>query len=226
MRLIDLVGAVFYNWDMSKSRIVLVDDHRILLDALKTLIEPEFEVVGVFEEAHSLLDCVSDLRPDVVVLDIGIPGMNGLTAARYLKKQIPETKIVFLTAYPDRDAASEAFKIGASGYVLKSSAGSDLIKALREVLHGGYFASAALTEGMIGSFVQEFKRMEEKERLTPRQKEVLGLLTRGMSMKEVATELDITPRTVAFHKYTIMEQHEITSNAELISFALENLPHA
>jgi DNA-binding NarL/FixJ family response regulator len=209
---------------MAKPRIILVDDHRILLDALKTLVEPEFEVVGLFEEAQSLIDRVSELRPDVVVLDIGIPGMNGLTAARYLKKKIPKTKLVFLTAFHDRDAASEAFKLGASGYVLKSSAGSDLIKALREVLRGGYFASEVLTEGMTGSFVQAFKRMEQKEKLTPRQKEVLGLLSSGMSMKQVAARLNITPRTVAFHKYTIMEQHEITSNAELISFAIENLP--
>jgi DNA-binding NarL/FixJ family response regulator len=105
-----------------------------------------------------------------------------------------------------------------------SSWGSDLIKALREVLRGGYFASEVLTEGMTGSFVQAFKRMEQKEKLTPRQKEVLGLLSSGMSMKQVAARLNITPRTVAFHKYTIMEQHEITSNAELISFAIENLP--
>jgi DNA-binding NarL/FixJ family response regulator len=209
---------------MHNTRIVIVDDHRILLDALKTLVEPEFEVVATFEDANSLLESVLELQPDIIVLDIGMPGMDGLTAGTRLKKMLPNVKLVFLTASPDRDCAAEAFKLGASGYLLKNSAGSELKKALREVIRGGYFASESLTDGMIGSFVHAFKHMEVRQKLTARQREVLWLFSEGNSMKEIASVLSITPRTVAFHKYSIMEQNDIKSNAELISFALTHLP--
>ena len=204
---------------MLQTRIVLVDDHRVLLDALRSLVEPEFMVVGMFEDCRSLLDQAADLRPEIIVLDIGMPLMNGLSAAEHLKKVLPKVRLIFLTASEDLETAAEAFKIGASGYVLKASAGADLIAALREVARGGYYASQALTQGMVGSFVRAFKQMKYPHKLTSRQKEVLKLLAEGLSMKEVAQSLDITPRTVAFHKYTMMDQLNIKSNAELINFA-------
>ena len=207
-----------------QTRIVLVDDHRILLDALRSLVEPEFQVVGMFNDCHSMLEQIPVLRPDIIVLDIGMPLMDGLSAAEHLRKALPKTKLVFLTASEDLETAAEAFKIGASGYVLKAAAGVDLIRALREVSRGGYYASDALTKGMIGSFVRAFRQMERPHRLTLRQREVLKLLAEGFSMKEVARRLDITPRTVAFHKYTMMDQLNIKSNAELMSFALSHLP--
>lgn len=208
---------------MLRTRVILVDDHRILLDALKSLVEPEFEIVGTYYECQSMLNEAVALDPGIVVLDIGMPGMSGLTAGEHLKKLLPKTKLIFLTSNEDIDTAAEAFKLGASGYVLKSSAGTDLIHALREVDHGGFYASPVLTEGMIGSFVQAFKKMKSHNSLTSRQKEVLKLLAEGHSMKAVGEVLNITPRTVAFHKYTIMEHYNIKSNAELMNFAISHI---
>lgn len=205
------------------TRIILADDHRILLDAIKSLVEPEFEVVATFEDCQTLLEMAPELRPDVIVLDIGMPGMNGLTAGEELKKLLPKTKLIFLTMNHDIDSAAEAFRLGASGYILKNAAGTELIGALREVIHGGYYASPVLTEGMVGSFVHAFKHMKSAHKLTSRQRAVLQLLSEGMSMKEAATALKITPRTVAFHKYTMMEQLNIKSNAELMTFAMSHL---
>ena len=209
---------------MQHPRIVLVDDHRILLDALKSLVEPEFDVVGTFEDGQSLLDQALKLRPEIVVLDIGMPMMNGLSIGDQLRKLLPKTKLIFLTMNHDIDTAAAAFRLGASGYVLKNAAGTELLRAIREVLRGGYYASPSLTEGMVGSFVQAFKHMKSHHNLTSRQKEVLQLLSEGRSMKEVGRILDITPRTVAFHKYSMMEHLNIKSNAVLLSFALSNLP--
>lgn len=220
-----VVGLQYY-WPMQRSRIILVDDHRILLDAIKALVEPEFEVVGAFEDAQTLLAAAAGLAPDVIVLDIGLPLMNGLVAAEQLKKLVPKARIVFLTMNPDIDVAAESFRLGAHGYILKNAAGTELIGALREVLRGGYYASPVLTEGMVGSFVQVFKQMERRNELTLRQKEVLQLLGEGLSMKEAADVLKITPRTVAFHKYSIMEQFGIKSNAELMRFAGSAVPLA
>jgi DNA-binding NarL/FixJ family response regulator len=209
---------------MPRTRILLVDDHRILIDALKTLVEPEFDVVETFEECETLLKRAPDIRPDVIVLDIGMPTINGISAGVQLKKLLPKVKLIYLTMNRDMEMAAEAFRLGASGYVLKNSAGSELITALREVVRGGYFCSPVLTEGMVGSFVQAFKKMESPNKLTPRQREVLQLLSEGMLMKEVARVLKISPRTVAFHKYTMMQQLNIKSNAELMAFAMSNLP--
>jgi DNA-binding NarL/FixJ family response regulator len=152
-----------------------------------------------------------------------MPIMNGLSAGRELKKLLPKTRLIFLTANEDVETAAEAFRLGASGYVLKASAGVDLIEAIREVARGGYYASPVLTEGMIGSFVRAFKQMKSPHSLTARQKEVLKLLAEGFSMKEVGNVLNITPRTVAFHKYTIMEQQGLRSNAELLTFAVSHV---
>jgi len=209
---------------MLKPRIVLIDDHRILLDAIKGVVEPEFEVVGKFEDARSALDQCAELNPDVIVLDIGMPDMNGISAAKHFRQVLPKTKLVFLTMNRDLDIASEAFRLGASGYVLKTAAASDLIHCIREILRGGYYASPVLTEGIVGSFVRAFKRMKTSHSLTVRQRDVLQLLAEGMSMKQVANRLNITPRTVAFHKYTMMEQLNIKSNAELMAFAASHLP--
>jgi DNA-binding NarL/FixJ family response regulator len=209
---------------MLKPRIALIDDHRILLDAIKGIVEPEFEVVGLFEDARTAVKECPDLRPDVIVLDVGMPDMNGISAGEHFKTVLPKTKLVFLTMNKDLDIASEAFRLGASGYVLKTAAASDLIHCIREVLRGGFYASPVLTEGIVGSFVQAFKKMKTSHNLTARQRDVLQLLAEGMSMKQVANRLNITARTVAFHKYTMMEQLNIKSNAELMAFASSHLP--
>ncbi len=208
---------------MLKTRIVLVDDHRVLLDALRFMIEPEFEVVGLFEDSRSVLEQVGGLQPEVIVLDIGMPLMNGLSVAEHIKKVLPKARLLFLSASEDLETVAEAFKIGAAGYVLKAAAGRELMVALREVARGGYYASPALTHDVIGSFVKAFKQMKISHRLTSRQREVLKLLAEGFSMKEVGLILGITPRTVAFHKYTMMEQFHIRSTAELMKFAASHL---
>jgi len=211
---------------MQHTRILLVDDHQMFVDALKSLVEPEFEVVGTFGDCQSLLEQAPVLKPDIIVLDIGMPMMNGLSAGEQLRKLLPKTKLIYVTMNRDIDLAAEAFRLGASGYVLKNAAGPELIKALREVDRGGYYASPALTDGMVGSFVQNFKRMKPPHKLTPRQKEVLQLIYEGLSMNEIARSLKITHSTVQFHKYSMMEQLNIKTNAELLTFAAAHLPRS
>ena len=205
---------------MKRPRIILADDHLLLMDAVKNLLEPEYEVVGTFANGEAVIKAAAELAPDIAILDVCMPTMNGLNACVRLRALLPKIKIIFLTMNQDMDTAGEAFRVGANGYVLKTSAASELKSAIREVLRGGYFATPSLTEGMIGSFVQVFKRMKPENDLTARQKEVLKLLVEGRSMKQVARVLNITPRTVAFHKYSMMEHLNIQSSAELFSYAM------
>jgi DNA-binding NarL/FixJ family response regulator len=194
----------------------------MLMEAIKNLLEQEYDVVGMFNDGGTFLDSVGSLDPDVAVLDVQMPTMNGLSACNHLKKLLPKIKVIVLTVDHDLQNVSEAFRNGASAYVLKTSAASELLMAMREVLRGGYFATPSLTDGVIGSFVKNFKKKESSRYLTHRQKEVLKLLAEGYSMKQVAGVLHIAPRTVAFHKYAMMEQLEITSSAELISYAIKS----
>ena len=207
---------------MKRPRVILADDHTLMLDALKTLLEPEFEVVGTFADGRDLLDGAAELSPNVIVLDVGMPVMNGLIAGQKLKQAMPLVKLVYLTMNHDPDIAGEAFRLGASGYLLKQSAGAELLRAIREVARGGYYVTPLMTKGMVGSFIQNFKQRKSNTSLTLRQKEVLQLLAEGRSMKEVAFVLNVSPRTVAFHKYTMMEHLHIKSSAELIEYAMRS----
>jgi DNA-binding NarL/FixJ family response regulator len=207
---------------MKRARVILADDHNMVLDALKSLLEPEFEVVGVFNDGLSLVDGAPKLNPNVVVLDIGMPKMNGLIAGQRLKQSMPFVKLVYVTMSLDAEMAAEAFRLGASGFLVKNSAGAELVRALREVVRGGTYVTPLMTGDMVGSFIQNFKRMKEPYHLTLRQKEVLQLLAEGRSMKEVAFILNVSPRTVAFHKYTMMEHLHVSSSAELIQYAVKN----
>lgn len=207
---------------MKRTRIILADDHILLSDAIKNLLEPEFEIVGMFADGQTLLDAAPGLMPDVIILDIGMPVMNGLNAGQRLRQVLPKAKLVYLTMYQDLDLAAEAFKCGASGYILKSSAASELVLAIREALRGGFYVTPLITKDMVGSPIRSFKRRTPPHELTLRQKEVLQLLAEGRLMKEVAYMLNITPRTVAFHKYTMMEQLQVKSSAELIQYAITN----
>ena len=207
---------------MKRTRIIVADDHTLVADAIKRLLEPEFEVVGVFSDGKELVEAAPELSPEVVILDINMPTMNGLTAGPRLKEILPKVKLIYLTMHQEPETAGEAFRNGASGYVLKTSAASELLKAIHLVLRGGNFVTPSLSEGMLGSFVQNFKRMPSTRKLTLRQKEVLNLLAEGHSMKQVGNVLNITARTVAFHKYTIMDNLNIRSNAELTTYAMKN----
>lgn len=207
---------------MKRPRVVLADDHTLILEALKNLLESEFEVVGIFGDGRTLIEGAPALNPNVIVLDIGMPGMNGLNAGQRLKQEMPLVKLVYLTMNHDPDMAGEAFRLGASAYLLKNSAATELQNAIREVVRGGFYVTPLMTKGMVGSYVQNFKRRKSTSTLTLRQKEVLQLLAEGRSMKEVAFELNVSPRTVAFHKYTMMEHLKIRSNAELIEYAMRS----
>jgi DNA-binding NarL/FixJ family response regulator len=207
---------------MKRPRVVLADDHTLMLDALKNLLEPEFDVVGLFADGHELMEGAPSLNPNVIVLDIGMPTMNGLNAGQRLKNAMPLVKLVYLTMNHDPDMAGEAFRLGASAYVLKNSAAGELQKAIRQVVRGGFYVTPLMTDGMVGSFVQNFKRRKATLSITPRQKEVLQLLAEGRSMKEAAFVLNVSPRTVAFHKYTMMERLHIRSSAELVEYAMRS----
>jgi DNA-binding NarL/FixJ family response regulator len=151
-----------------------------------------------------------------------MPTMNGLTAGQRLKQLMPAVKLIYLTMNQDEDMAAEAFRLGASGYLLKSSAGAELVSAIRTVVRGGTYITPRMTEDVIGSSINHFKNLKSSNHLTLRQKEVLQLLAEGRSMKEAAFILNVSPRTVAFHKYTMMEHLHIKNTAELVQYALNS----
>lgn len=207
---------------MKRARIILADDHNLLVDAFKFLLQPHFDVVATFADGGRLVEKAPALEPDVIVLDIGMPIMNGLIAGQRLKQVLPRVKLIYMTMNQDPDLAAEAFRLGASGFLLKNSAGSELVHAINEALLARSYVTPLMTRDMVGSFVQNFKRRKTRHELTLRQKEVLQLLAEGRSMKEVAYHLNVTPRTVAFHKYTIMEQLQLKSSAELVQYAMKS----
>jgi len=196
----------------------MADDHAMLLDAFRALLEPEFDVVGTVTDGRMLLEAFSRLYPDVVVLDIAMPLLNGLDAGRQLRAQRKSVKLIYLTMNPDPDLAGEALRLGASGYVLKSSAFLELKQAIHETLRGRSYITPLITRDVVGSLIEHPTSRHE---LTMRQREVLQLLAEGRSMKEVGAILDITPRTVAFHKYQMMEQLRVKTSAELVQFAVK-----
>lgn len=207
---------------MKRTRVVLADDHTILLEALKNLIEPEFEVVGMFPDGLALVNEAPQLNPQVIVLDIKMPTMNGLNAGERLKQLMPLVKLVYLTQDQDPDIAAQALRLGASAYLLKISAASELVHAIRLAMRGSPYVTPLMTQDIVGSVVHSLKRRKGPPRLTPRQKEVLQLLAEGRSMKEAAYILNVTPATVAYHKYIMMEHLQLRSNAELLQYAWQS----
>ena len=207
---------------MKRARVILADDHNLLVDTFKAFLEPHFDVVGTFADGHRLVQGAAALQPDVIVLDVGMPIMNGLIAGQRLKQILPRVKLIYLTMNQDPDVAAEAFRLGASGYLVKTSAASELVHAIKEVLLARSYVTPLMTKDMVGSFIQNFKRRKVRHELTLRQREVLQLLAEGRSMKEVAYHLNVTPRTIAFHKYTMMDQLDLKSSAELIQYAMKS----
>jgi DNA-binding NarL/FixJ family response regulator len=206
---------------MGRPRVLLADDHELLLGAFEKLLSPECDVVGQVTNGRALVESAEHLKPDVIVLDISMPQLNGLEAGRKIKQSLRDVKLVFLTMNEDSDLAAEAFRAGASGYLLKRSAASELPKAIREVMQGRSYVTPLVTEGLVDSLLRIDEHAAAHE-LTARQREVLQLLAEGNSMKEVAAVLKLTPRTVAFHKYQMMEQLHIKSTAELIRYAVRH----
>jgi DNA-binding NarL/FixJ family response regulator len=207
---------------MTLPRLMLADDHTILVEAFRKLLEPHYDVVGTVSDGRALLDIAPQLEPDVVVVDIGMPLMNGLEAGLRLKELMPSVKLVFLTMNEDPDLAVEAMRSGASAYLLKSSAAEELLRAIQLALKGKPYVTPLIERGMQKSFIKNPRVKGQAKSLTPRQREVVQLLAEGKSMKEVASVLKVTPRTVAFHKYRVMEELNIGTTAELIQFAIKS----
>jgi DNA-binding NarL/FixJ family response regulator len=207
----------------SRVRILIADDHTLVAELCKKLLETEFEVVGIVNNGSALVGVAAELKPDVIVVDIAMPVLNGLDASQQVKKILPNVKVVFLTMNPDADVAAEAFRRGASGYLLKTCAAAEMVTAVREVLRGKSYLSRTLPKDTIGYLRRQGKeRVEEGERLTERQREVLQLLAEGKVMKEVGSILGMTARTVAFHKYRIMSVLGVGTNAELVRYAVRH----
>jgi DNA-binding NarL/FixJ family response regulator len=207
---------------VTRPRVLLADDHRLLRDAFSQLLEAECEVVGSVADGRAVLAEAARLQPDIVVLDVAMPLLNGLDAARQLRQVMPKVKVIFLTMNEDPDIAAEAFRVGASGFLLKNSAASELLQAIREVAHGRSYITPLATQGLVESLLHTPGPATRTTELSARQREVLQLLAEGHTMKEIARQLKITPRTVAFHKYAMMEQLGVTSNAELVLAAIKH----
>jgi DNA-binding NarL/FixJ family response regulator len=205
-----------------RARLLIADDHTLLAEACKGLLEPEFEVVGLADNGRTLLRLVSELNPDVVVLDIAMPQLNGLDAGDQIKHLSPATKLVFLTMDMSPEVAAEAFRRGASGYVVKTSSAEELATAIRRALKSESYLSPAITKETVEFLLRSGASHAEEVRITPRQSEVLQLLAEGLSMKEIANILNLKPGTVAFHKYKIMESLGLKSNADLLRYAIKH----
>ena len=207
----------------SRPRILIADDHNLVAEVCKRLLETEFDVVGVVVDGRALVRAAGELGPDVIVLDIAMPVLNGLDAGQQIKKSLPAVKLVYLTMNPDVEVAAEAFRRGAHGYLLKTCAAGELVLGVREVLRGKSYMSPALSRDTVNFLRRQGKNLiQEDDRLTERQREVLQLLAEGKVMKEVADILSMSTRTVAFHKYRMMEVLGAKSNAELVRYAIRN----
>jgi DNA-binding NarL/FixJ family response regulator len=203
---------------MKKRRILLADDHKIITESLKNILEPTYEVVGIVEDGHMLVREAARLLPDVIIADISMPKLNGLEAVRQIRKEGIGSRVIFLTMHPDITYATNAFDAGASGYVLKHSAQSELLQAVEKVLLGKRFITEKIAEELEN--VPDTRR-DPIRKLTARQREVLQLLAEGKSAKAVADILCISPRTVEFHKYRIMEELGLSSSAELVQYSIK-----
>jgi len=208
---------------MHRPRLVLADDHTLLLDGLRKLLEPEFDLIATAVDGRSAVEECIGLKPDLLLLDIGLPVMNGIEVAPRVKSAVPAVKILFLTMHTDRVYVEEAFRVGASGYVLKQSAAAELLSAIRTILQGGIFVSPAL--GAVPVMNSQTDRVLDDifaRGLTQRQREVLQLIAEGKSMREIAQLLNISVRTVEFHKNGIIGELGLRTTAELTRYALEH----
>jgi DNA-binding NarL/FixJ family response regulator len=203
------------------ARILLADDHQLLADACKSLLEPEFQVIGIVTDGRRLIAAAAELKPDIIVLDIYMPHLNGLDAGAQVKQRLPGVKLVFLTMTMEADVAAEAFRRGASAYVLKHSGGDEFLFAIRKVNQGASYLSPLIAKETVMYLLNQREDFSREKHITERQSEILQLLAEGMSMKEVANVIDVKPSTVAFHKYQMMERLNVKNNAELLEYAIE-----
>jgi len=207
---------------MKFPRVLIADDHALVLEAIRTLLEPQCEVVATVTDGRALVESAVLLKQDVVLIDIAMPLLNGLEAVRQLKAKMPGVKLICLTMNEDSEIGAEAMRAGASGYLLKKSAASELFHAIQEVLKGRSYITPEIARGMQETFIRDPRQVTRRTVLTSRQREVTQLLAEGKSLKEAAHLLNVTPRTVAFHKYQIMAEMKLKSTAELVRFAIKH----
>jgi DNA-binding NarL/FixJ family response regulator len=205
-----------------RARVLIADDHTLIAEACKHLLEPEFEVVGTVSDGLALLQAATELQPDVVIVDISMPQLNGLDAGEQVKQENRSTKIIYLTMHMKADIAAEAFRRGGSGFVLKQCSAEELSIAVRRVMRGESYLSPAITKDTVEFLLRSNAVYSEKKHITGRKREVLQLLAEGKPMKEIARILKLKPGTVAFHKYQMMNALGIKSTAGLIEYAIRN----
>jgi DNA-binding NarL/FixJ family response regulator len=208
---------------MRKPRLLLADDHAIILEGLTRLLEPEFEVIGKAEDGRAMLEMSARLKPDVIIADISMPLLSGIEAVRQLRKKDSRTKVIFLSMHSDVELASQALRLGASGYVLKHSAAESLSKAIHEVLKGKVYVSPRICVDVLSS-VQQTSRQSDRPAvvLTQREREVLQLVSEGRTIRGIANILDIAGRTVVFHKSNLMDKLGLRTTAELTRYAFHS----
>jgi DNA-binding NarL/FixJ family response regulator len=207
---------------MKRLRVLLADDHRLLREAFVKLLDPHYDVVGAVADGRALVAAARDLKPDVVVVDVAMPLLNGLDATRQVKRDSPAVKVIVLTMSEDPDVAVEAFRAGASGYVLKNSAASELLQAIEEASQGRSYVTPLATRQLVGALLHPPEAPKGLAELSLRQREVLQLIAEGHTMKEAARLLKITSRTIAFHKYAMMKQLCVRSTAALVQYAVSH----
>jgi DNA-binding NarL/FixJ family response regulator len=204
---------------MARARILIADDHVLVAEAFRSLLEPQYQIVGVVNDGRSLLAAAKKTSPDVVLLDLGMPLFNGVDAGQSLSKMLPKVKIIVITMNEDPEVASMVLRSWASSYLLKKSASIELTQAIAEVLHGRSYVTPSIAQKVMYEFIRDPNQRRPKE-LTQRQRQVLQLLAEGNSMKEAAAVLNIAVRTIAFHKYRIMEDFGLKNNADLVRLAI------
>lgn len=207
---------------MARTKILLADDHTLFCNLLRQLLEPEYEVVGSVSDGRELLEAAETLRPDVVLVDISMPSLNGLDAGRRLKEKNPKVKLIYVTMNNDVEYAREALQAGASAFLLKNSQSSELLKAIRDALRGLSYVAPEIRQAMREIFIRDPKAVDRPHHLTDRQKEVLQMLAEGRSLKEISSSLHISYRTVRFHKVRIMDELGTSKNADLVKYAIKH----
>jgi DNA-binding NarL/FixJ family response regulator len=208
---------------MTRPRVLIADDHSIVLAGIRKLVETEAEVVGTVEDGRALVEEAQRLQPDIILLDISMPLLNGLDAARQLRKLVPESRLIFLTMHATPTYATEAFKVGASGYLIKRSAASELKQAIQAVMRGQHYMTPLITKDVLAVTLHPSEAQLRKRpvaMLTPRQREVLQLIAEGKGTKQIASLLKISIKTVEFHKFRIMEELDLHSTADLTRYAV------
>jgi len=209
---------------MHRYKVLIAEDHRLVAELCKVLLEPEFDVVGIVDDGQELIRLALDSRPDVVVVGISMAIFNGFDAGRRLKEMLPNVKLVYLTMHSSEELAAEAMLLGASGYVVKTCAASEFVLAVRNVLRGKSYICSAISEDKVNSLVWERKRFGRSfnNEIIQRECDVLRLLAEGRQMKEVGDILSISKRTVAFHKYKMWKKLGTKNDAELFRYAVNN----